>query len=130
MAISELERAQIKHHLRFAGVHTIASWTEGSPLTVQKLYPIDGNISNLTPEGEVIVRNQLSRCDHAEKAIESVSCHASVTQVGNIKMSDKEFEKKRQVYTWQCKRLADTLCADLNPTAASISSWNVPRDMS
>jgi hypothetical protein len=130
MAISELERARIKHHLRFAGIHTISGWVDGAPLAIEKLYPIDGNISNLTAEGETIVRDQLSRCDHAEKAMESIACHSAVTQVGNIKMNPREFDDKKRFYTYQCKRLADTLSADLNPDAASVSGRNVPRCMS
>lgn len=130
MAISESERARIKHHLRYPLVHSVTGFMAGYPTTIEALYPIDGSITNLTPQGEQIVRDQLGACDKLESALGDMSCHLSAQKVGNITMRDNEFEQRKELYAFHCKRLADSLGCDLNPEGASSTrSINVGRSM-
>lgn len=119
MAISESERARIKHHLRYPLVHSVSGFMAGQPTTIEALFPVDGSITNLTLEGEQIVRDQLGVCDQAEAALGSMGCHLSAQRVGNITMRDDEFEQRKELYAFHCKRLADSLGCDLNPEGAS-----------
>jgi len=131
MAISDYERARIKHHLRFPEVFTVSGFMAGSPTTVEDLYGIDGSINNIRPEAESIVRDQISMCDTAENQLNSMGCHLSVGKVGNITMREDELKQRREFYDYQCKRLADSLGADLNPMGATGSNRrNINRNMS
>lgn len=130
MAISEFERARIKHHLRYPLVHSVSGFMAGDPTTIEALFPIDGSITNLTLEGEQIVRDQLSVCDKLEEGLASMGCHLSAQRVGNITMRDDELEQRKELYAFHCKRLADSLGADLNPAGSSSNrSINTCRSM-
>lgn len=130
MAISDFERARIKHHLRYPLVHSVSGFMAGQPTTIEALFPIDGSITNLTLEGEQIVRDQLGVCDQAEAALGSMGCHLSAQKVGNITMRDDEFDQRKEFYAFHCKRLADSLGADINPAGASNTRcMNIGRSM-
>lgn len=131
MAISETERARIKHHLRYPLVHSVSGFMAGVPTTIEALFPIDGSITNLTLEGEQIVRDQLSACDKLEASMAEMNCHLSAQKVGSITMRDDEFDQREKLYRFHCQRLADSLGCDLNPAGSSSHrSINACRSMS
>jgi len=115
MALTATEKAKVRKHLGYPNVSRAAGFGQGIPTVFDLRFPLDGALDALTPEGEVLVRELLTRCDQSETCLFEATTTIGVTRVGEIALSEKETDLRRRAYLYWIRRLADAFACEPNP---------------
>ena len=113
--LSDLEKAQIRHHGGYTNVDPIVSQQLGVPAMSQESYVVEAAMTRIRPEAVGLVRMSLQACNDSEKNLLSAQRRLKVKQVGNVTMRDDECDRLEREYSRWSKRLYEDLGAPRNP---------------
>lgn len=98
MALSDEEKARIRHHFAYVNVSAVATFQLGVPAALQTTFMIEGAWDKILPAAEGIVRKLLCRLDQIEDQVFGGSDLADVLEVGSTKVNPERLKELAKYY--------------------------------
>lgn len=134
-ALSENDRARVRHHLGYLNVEPSGAIALGFPAAQQPQFLVERAMDRVIPAAISRILCTLDTLDKIEGAMAASICRLSAQQLGELKIRNSNEEPtegdllEREYRRW-AMRLADDLGAPLNPFSerfrAGSASTNLP----
>lgn len=121
MALTNEEKAQIRHHLGYLNVQAASTFQLGVPAALQTTFMIEGAWAKILPEAENMVKVFLCRLNDVEKQVFGNLDLAEIESTGTIKVDPKRLAKLAQTYLIAQESMANLLGVPPNPF--DMRSW-------
>jgi hypothetical protein len=117
MALTDVEKQEVRRYLGYLGVTLAASIQLGIPAASQPLFIVDSALNRLLPEAEPMVREHIEELKCIDEQIKDARrTRLQVSQVGEIKIrGGEELDLLYEEYDLWASRLSDILAAPINP---------------
>lgn len=84
MALTELEKVQVRKHLGYLNVAEAFTFVLGTPAGVETQFIVEGAVRRILVEAEPSLRKCLCELEQLEDAKQQIALDAGVSKVGNI----------------------------------------------
>jgi hypothetical protein len=115
MALTEHEKAQIRHHLGYPEVSAISVFQLGIPAAIEPSFMLEGAMDRIRPEAEDITRRKLAALDTIEAQMVGDLELLAVRRVEEIEINTDEMKALRNEYAYWQAALANDFRVPVNP---------------
>lgn len=115
MALSDEEKARIRHHLGYLGVGEVSTFHLGVPAAMQTTFMLEGAWSKVLPAAEPILRQLLCRLDSIEEQVYGGSELADVLKTGSTEINPDRLKTLAGYYKLAQQSLANLFGVVPNP---------------
>jgi hypothetical protein len=122
MALTEHEKAMVRHHLGYPEVSAISTFQLGVPMAIEPSFMIEGAMNRLRPEAEDITRMKLATLTRIEAQMVDDLELLAVAKVEEIELRRDEQQALRQSYDYWVDSLANDFRVLRNPFDYRLSS--------
>lgn len=115
MAFTDNEKVKIRAHLGYLGVAQSQTYVLGVPAALPSQFMIEGAMDRVLAAAEGIARRYIAILDTIEGQMVDDLELMAVTDLGSIKVNEKEMQKLRREYLHWRGALANLLGVSPNP---------------
>lgn len=115
MSLTAEEKVKIRHHLGYLNVAYAYTFVLGIPAAVQTQFTVEGAMNKLLADAEPEMRRQLAILDRIEELDLEGLEDVEVSQIGEITIDPKFYEKRWKQYERWRRSLANLFGIAPNP---------------
>lgn len=115
MALSDEQKARVRHHLGYLNVSAASTFQLGVPAALQTTFMLEGAWDKILPAAEPIVLKLLCRLDELESQVYGGTDLADVLETGAIKVNPDRLKELGKYYRLAQQSLANLFGVVPNP---------------
>ena len=125
MSLTAEEKVKVRHHLGYLNVANAFTFVFGIPAAVQTQFTVEGAMDRILADAEPEVRRQLRILDKIEELdVENLE-DVEASEVGEIKLDPKFYEKRWKQYERWRRSLANLFGIAPNPFDQRLASYGI-----
>lgn len=109
MALTDEEKAQIRHHFAYVNVSAVSTFQLGIPAALQTTFMIEGAWDKILPAAEPLARRLLCRLNQVEEEVFGGIDMANVLETGATKINPDRLAELAKYYRLAQQGLANLL---------------------